>query len=45
MEEKLPWIYANANVGVDCDERVLPSVTTEVLKAFLARVCVHVHVG
>ena len=31
MEEKLPWIYAN--VGVDYDERVLPSITTEVLKA------------
>ena len=31
MEEKLPHIYAN--VGVDYDERVLPSITTEVLKA------------
>ena len=43
MEEKLPWIYANVNVGVDCDERVLPSITTEVVKAVVAIVCVHVH--
>jgi len=28
---RLPWIYSN--VGVDFDERVLPSITTEVLKA------------
>ena len=40
MEEKLPWIYAN--VGVDYDERVLPSITTEVLKAVVVRVCVRV---
>ena len=38
-EEKLPWIYAN--VGVDYNERVLPSITTEVLKAVVVRVCVH----
>ena len=31
LEEKLPHIYAN--VGVDYDERILPSITTEVLKA------------
>ena len=31
VEEKLPHIYAN--VGVDYDERILPSITTEVLKA------------
>ena len=30
-EAKLPWIFSN--VGVDYDERVLPSITTEVLKA------------
>ena len=30
-EEKLPWIFSN--VGVDFEERVLPSITTEVLKA------------
>ena len=28
---KLPWIFSN--VGVDYDDRVLPSITTEVLKA------------
>ena len=31
IEKKLPWIYRN--VGIDYDERVLPSITTEVLKA------------
>ena len=31
LEQKLPFIYAN--IGVDYDERVLPSITTEVLKA------------
>ncbi len=36
MEEKLPHIYAN--VGVDYDERILPSITTEVLKAVVVRV-------
>ncbi len=35
MEEKLPHIYSN--VGVDYDERVLPSITTEVLKAVVVR--------
>lgn len=30
-EESLPHIYAN--VGIDYDERILPSITTEVLKA------------
>ena len=35
MEEKLPYIYAN--VGVDYDERILPSITTEVLKAVVVR--------
>ena len=34
-EEKLPWIYAN--IGVDFDERVLPSITTEVLKSVVVR--------
>ncbi|KAL5489611.1 hypothetical protein EMCRGX_G018722 [Ephydatia muelleri] len=34
QEEKLPWIYAN--IGVDFDERVLPSITTEVLKSVVA---------
>ena len=31
-QAKLP----NANVGVDYDERVLPSITTEVLKAVVS---------
>lgn len=31
MESRLPYIFSN--VGVDYDERVLPSITTEVLKA------------
>lgn len=35
QEEKLPWIYAN--IGVDFDERVLPSITTEVLKSVVVR--------
>lgn len=35
MESKLPFIYSN--VGVDYDERVLPSITTEVLKAVVVR--------
>ena len=30
-EESLPHIYAN--IGIDYDERILPSITTEVLKA------------
>ena len=30
-EQKLPWLYAN--IGQDYDEKVLPSITTEVLKA------------
>ena len=30
-EKKLPWIYAN--IGQDYDEKILPSITTEVLKA------------
>ena len=39
IEEKLPYIYAN--VGVDYDERILPSITTEVLKAVVVcDVCV-----
>ena len=46
VEDKLPHIYAN--VGVDYDERVLPSITTEVLKAVVVcevpsplEVCLH----
>lgn len=35
--DKLPWIFSN--VGVDYDERVLPSITTEVLKAVVVRHC------
>jgi len=34
-EEMLPYIYKN--VGVDYDERVLPSIVTEVLKAVVVR--------
>ena len=30
-EQKLPWLYAN--IGQDYDEKILPSITTEVLKA------------
>ena len=30
-EQKLSWIYAN--IGQDYDEKILPSITTEVLKA------------
>ena len=33
--EELPQIYTN--LGVDYDERVLPSITTEVLKAVVVR--------
>lgn len=32
---RLPWIFSN--VGVDYDDRVLPSITTEVLKAVVVR--------
>ena len=35
IENKLPFIFSN--VGVDYDERVLPSITTEVLKAVVVR--------
>ena len=35
VESKLPFIFSN--VGVDYDERVLPSITTEVLKAVVVR--------
>lgn len=34
-EKKLPWIYAN--IGQDYDEKILPSITTEVLKAVVAQ--------
>jgi prohibitin 1 len=34
-EVQLPWIFQN--VGVDYDDRVLPSITTEVLKAVVAQ--------
>ena len=34
---RLPWLYTN--VGVDYEERILPSITTEVLKAVV--VCLH----
>lgn len=34
-EESLPHIYAN--IGIDFDERILPSITTEVLKAVVAQ--------
>ena len=37
QEKKLPWIYAN--IGSDYDERVLPSITTEVLKGVVVSVC------
>ncbi len=37
QEKKLPWIYAN--IGGDYDERVLPSITTEVLKGVVVSVC------
>ena len=30
-ESSLPWMYSN--IGIDFEERVLPSITTEVLKA------------
>jgi len=36
VETRLPHIYAN--VGMDYDERVLPSITTEVLKAVVVRI-------
>ena len=36
-DEKLPWIYRN--IGIDYDERVLPSITTEVLKAVVVCWC------
>ena len=45
-EESLPHIYAN--IGIDYDERILPSITTEVLKAVvvspppLLSVCAHI---
>lgn len=45
-EESLPHIYAN--IGTDYDERILPSITTEVLKAvvvsppLLLNVCAHI---
>ena len=36
-EQKLPWIYAN--IGQDYDEKILPSITTEVLKAVVVSDC------
>ena len=35
--ERLPNIYQT--IGVDYDERVLPSITTEVLKAVVVSTC------
>lgn len=35
VEEKLPFIYTN--LGVDFDDRVLPSIANEVLKAVVAQ--------
>ena len=37
-EESLPHIYAN--IGIDFDERILPSITTEVLKAVVVSACI-----
>ena len=34
-ETRLPWVYSN--IGTDFEERVLPSITTEVLKAVVVR--------
>ncbi len=34
-EERLPHIYAN--IGVDYDERILPSITMEILKGVVVR--------
>lgn len=38
-ERMLPWIYSN--IGNDFEERVLPSITTEVLKAVVVCVCMY----
>ena len=34
-EKALPWIFTN--IGVDFDEKILPSITNEVLKAVVVR--------